>query len=32
VLDRVVPWDQAPLAFERLARGEQVGKIVIEGP
>jgi NADPH:quinone reductase-like Zn-dependent oxidoreductase len=32
VLDRVVPWDQAPFAFERLAQGEQVGKIVIEGP
>jgi NADPH:quinone reductase-like Zn-dependent oxidoreductase len=32
VVDRVVPWDQAPFAFERLARGEQVGKIVIEGP
>jgi NADPH:quinone reductase-like Zn-dependent oxidoreductase len=30
VVDRVVPWDQALEAIERLARGEQVGKLVIE--
>jgi NADPH:quinone reductase-like Zn-dependent oxidoreductase len=30
VLDRVVPLSQALSAFERLQRGEQVGKLVIE--
>jgi NADPH:quinone reductase-like Zn-dependent oxidoreductase len=30
VLDRVVPLSQARSAFERLERGEQVGKLVIE--
>jgi NADPH:quinone reductase-like Zn-dependent oxidoreductase len=30
VVDRVVPWDQALSALERMARGEQVGKLVIE--
>jgi NADPH:quinone reductase-like Zn-dependent oxidoreductase len=30
VIDRVVPLDQAPAAFERLRRGEQAGKLVIE--
>lgn len=30
VIDSVVPWDQAPAAVERLARGEQAGKLVIE--
>jgi NADPH:quinone reductase-like Zn-dependent oxidoreductase len=30
VVDRVVPWGQALEAIERLARGEQVGKLVIE--
>ena len=30
VVDRVVPWSQAFDAIERLARGEQVGKLVIE--
>lgn len=30
VVDRVLPWDQAIAGFERLARGEQTGKIVIE--
>jgi NADPH:quinone reductase-like Zn-dependent oxidoreductase len=30
VVDRVVPWDDALTAFERLHRGEQVGKLVIE--
>jgi NADPH:quinone reductase-like Zn-dependent oxidoreductase len=29
-IDRVVPWDEALLAVERLARGEQIGKLVIE--
>jgi NADPH:quinone reductase-like Zn-dependent oxidoreductase len=30
VVDRVVAWDDALTAFERLHRGEQVGKLVIE--
>jgi NADPH:quinone reductase-like Zn-dependent oxidoreductase len=30
VIDQVVPWDSALLAVERLARGEQIGKLVIE--
>jgi NADPH:quinone reductase-like Zn-dependent oxidoreductase len=30
VIDQVVPWDSALLALERLARGEQIGKLVIE--
>ncbi len=30
VVDRVVPWSQALEAIDRLARGEQVGKLVIE--
>ena len=30
IIDRVVPWGQALDAMERLARGEQVGKLVIE--
>jgi NADPH:quinone reductase-like Zn-dependent oxidoreductase len=30
VVDRVVPLEEALLAFERLQRGEQVGKLVIE--
>jgi NADPH:quinone reductase-like Zn-dependent oxidoreductase len=30
VIDSVVPWDQALAAIERLARGEQAGKLVIE--
>ena len=30
VVDRVVPLDEAVSAFERLDRGEQVGKLVIE--
>jgi NADPH:quinone reductase len=30
VIDQVVPWQRAPEAFERLARGDQIGKIVIE--
>jgi len=32
VVDRVYPLDQARDAFERLARGEQLGKIVVELP
>jgi NADPH:quinone reductase-like Zn-dependent oxidoreductase len=30
VIDQVVPWDGARAAFERLAKGEQIGKLVIE--
>ena len=30
VIDRVVPLDEAPAAYERLHRGEQLGKLVIE--
>ncbi|HEY9014633.1 MAG TPA: zinc-binding dehydrogenase [Gemmatimonadales bacterium] len=30
VVDQVFPWDQSLAAFERLAQGEQVGKLVIE--
>jgi NADPH:quinone reductase-like Zn-dependent oxidoreductase len=30
VIDRVVPLDQAASAYQRLNRGEQVGKLVIE--
>jgi NADPH:quinone reductase-like Zn-dependent oxidoreductase len=30
VIDRAVPWNQSQAALERLARGEQVGKLVIE--
>lgn len=30
VVDRIVPWTRAPEAFERLAKGEQLGKLVIE--
>jgi NADPH:quinone reductase-like Zn-dependent oxidoreductase len=30
VIDRVVPLDQAVSAYERLRRGEQIGKLVIE--
>ena len=30
VVDRVYPWEQAPAAFERLAKGEQFGKVVVE--
>ncbi|MBA3443515.1 MAG: zinc-binding dehydrogenase [Gemmatimonadales bacterium] len=30
VIDRVVPLAEAPAAYERLQRGEQVGKLVIE--
>jgi len=30
VIDRVVSLDQAPAAFERMRRGEQAGKLVIE--
>jgi NADPH:quinone reductase-like Zn-dependent oxidoreductase len=30
VIDRVVPWNQSHAALERLARGGQVGKLVIE--
>jgi NADPH:quinone reductase-like Zn-dependent oxidoreductase len=30
VIDQVVPWDSARLAVDRLARGEQIGKLVIE--
>jgi NADPH:quinone reductase-like Zn-dependent oxidoreductase len=29
ILDRVYPWEQARAAFERLARGEQLGKVVV---
>jgi len=32
VVDRVYPLDQARDAFERLARGEQFGKVVVELP
>ncbi len=31
VVDRVVPFDRAPAAWERLAAGEHLGKIVIAG-
>jgi NADPH:quinone reductase-like Zn-dependent oxidoreductase len=30
VVDQIVPLDQAHVAFERLQRGEQMGKLVIE--
>jgi NADPH:quinone reductase-like Zn-dependent oxidoreductase len=30
VVDRVYPWEEARSAFERLARGEQLGKVVVE--
>ena len=30
VVDSVVPLDQGRLAYERMARGEQIGKLVIE--
>jgi NADPH:quinone reductase-like Zn-dependent oxidoreductase len=30
IVDRVYPWAQARAAFERLARGEQFGKVVVE--
>jgi zinc-binding alcohol dehydrogenase/oxidoreductase len=30
IIDLVVPLEQAPAAYERLQRGEQVGKLVIE--
>ena len=30
VIDRIVPLHQAPAAYERLLRGEQAGKLVIE--
>jgi D-arabinose 1-dehydrogenase-like Zn-dependent alcohol dehydrogenase len=30
VVDRVVPFSDAITAFERLTRGEQVGKLVVE--
>jgi len=30
VVDQIVPLDEAQTAFERLQRGEQVGKLVIE--
>jgi NADPH:quinone reductase-like Zn-dependent oxidoreductase len=30
VVDQIVPLDQAQMAFERLQRGEQMGKLVIE--
>lgn len=30
VIDQAVPWDRALFAIERLARGEQIGKLVIE--
>ena len=30
VIDRVVPLEKAPAAYQRLQRGEQVGKLVIE--
>jgi NADPH:quinone reductase-like Zn-dependent oxidoreductase len=30
VIDRVVPLADAAAAFERLQRGEQLGKLVIE--
>ena len=30
IIDRTVPWDEATTAFERLSRGEQFGKLVIE--
>ena len=32
VVDRVYPMEQARDAFERLAKGEQLGKIVVELP
>jgi NADPH:quinone reductase-like Zn-dependent oxidoreductase len=32
VIDRMVPLDQAAGAYDRLRRGEQLGKIVIEVP
>jgi NADPH:quinone reductase-like Zn-dependent oxidoreductase len=30
VIDSVVPLDQALSAFQRMSRGEQVGKLVVE--
>jgi NADPH:quinone reductase-like Zn-dependent oxidoreductase len=30
VIDQVVPWNSALVAVERLAKGEQIGKLVIE--
>lgn len=30
VVDRVVPLEEAPAAYQRMQRGEQVGKLVIE--
>jgi len=30
VIDRVIPLEDALAAYERLERGEQVGKLVIE--
>jgi NADPH:quinone reductase-like Zn-dependent oxidoreductase len=30
VIDRIVPLQDAPAAYERLATGEQFGKLVIE--
>jgi len=30
IVDRVYPMTQARLAFERLAKGEQLGKVVVD--
>lgn len=30
IVDRVYPWEQARAAYERLAKGEQLGKVVVE--
>jgi NADPH:quinone reductase-like Zn-dependent oxidoreductase len=30
LVDRVYPFPEAHAAFERLARGEQLGKVVVE--
>lgn len=30
IVDRVYPWEQTRAAFERLAKGEQLGKLVVE--
>jgi NADPH:quinone reductase-like Zn-dependent oxidoreductase len=32
IVDRVYPLSQARAAFDRLARGEQLGKVVVEIP
>jgi D-arabinose 1-dehydrogenase-like Zn-dependent alcohol dehydrogenase len=30
VIDSVVPLEQGPSAYQRMARGEQLGKLVLE--